>query len=552
VEGITQTILDLTRGFLADPARETELQEILDSRDPVRLVTSRSLFREAPLALVYMEIPSLPDLVFGLRRLLDSRGLSRAISQFIEGSQETSLPTLLSGAGLDRTALILSGPRAILLLAGASHAQALAARMLANFREATGGVPAEVATENLWPDEALLGRSPDLVRPPRFGALMDALTQKLQQQRGGAAHNPPHGCARMIPGFVQRCQACDLHPATVKDDTTGEGICHGCHVRRTAARLPDPQPPAGVTPVVEEALDGADISRPGRDDRSESVAVIAAKIEEIWNLMSGLGGVDQVHLTQTALLSAVHQAVQSVAEKLGLRRRYQRHSFDVGELVLVIPANRALDGVRRLVDGIEAHLAREAEKLGGYPEIQEGLRRMRVHVGLCCAPGHYPANLAVSMASALRASARRLALRSADPEPTSTIDFWVLHDGAPISPLVDELRRQVYESRRDFHLSRRPYRFPEFKKEILEPLRAFRRVPYSEALEMRRALLMDLRSGDLNFRYQLAKSEEWRQFATEVAGKDPSRWDGLLFRAGPEGVRDTSFLDLVELAEFNE
>jgi hypothetical protein len=37
-----------------------------------------------------------------------------------------------------------------------------------------------------------------------------------------------------------------------------------------------------------------------------------------------------------------------------------------------------------------------------------------------------------------------------------------------------------------------------------------------------------------------------------LAGKDPSRWEGGFFQMGEDGVRETSFLDLAELSEFDD
>ena len=547
METISQTILELTRSHLVDAARESELAEILASRDPVRLVTSRSLFRQVPLALVAFELSDVDQRLYHGTRWLDARGLSMALETFSHGAGDATLSAVLAAHGTSTASIVTALPGCGLVLAGAAHARPLADAIVAAFRKATGETPL-VSVEELWPDEALLGRSPDLVRPPRFGVLATAMHARREAAARAAS---PAGFAS-LPGFLERCGACRADLAVHEADAAeprSERLCERCHARRELART-QPEAPA---PHLEQAFELAETERERHEEQAGHIALIAASIEGLPALIAGLGGVDQVALTHKAIGAALDGAVSELVEKLGLRRRWQRHAAGPGELALLLPASRALDGVRRLVEGAETGLVREADALGGYPEIQEGLRRMRLSVGLAVAPATYGPCLVAGLARALRASARRLALRR-DPQaaPESAVDFWVLADGTPHSFAVDELRHHLYEARRDTRLTRRPYLYREFKHEVIEPLRSFRRLPRADVAELRRTLVTDPRTADLNLRYHVARSDEWRQYAVEVAGKDPARWETLLFRTGADGARETSFVDLAELSEFQD
>ncbi|MBI4862497.1 MAG: hypothetical protein HY815_19885 [Candidatus Riflebacteria bacterium] len=543
MEGICKTILDLTRSKLVDSTREEELTEILTARDPVRLVTTRSLFPRPPLALVAFEVPRLKEKLWTGGRWLDPRSLSRCLDLFLHGQQDDCIPGLLSALGLDGSSSIRASPDGGLLLVGADSSAEVMARLVQGFRRTTGGLDLQVAAEPIWPDEALLGRSPDLVRPPRFGALLDSLRQQLSRSR----QRVPGDSFPTLPGFLQRCQACDQALASERDEELGQLICPGCQTRRATGRAQSE--PGGELP--DEAIDMSDAGGHGRSDRTDHVAVIVASLSGVDPLVVELGGLDQVSLTHGAMDRVLVGATQALVERLGLRRRYQLHRTGVGQMTVVLPAGRSLDAVRRLVEGVEALLTQEAEALGGYPEIQEGLRQMRLRVGMVILRPHHPPRVAVGLAESLAGSARRLAMSAVGgPDPVSTIDFWVIHDGAPVSTCVDELRHQIHESRRDFRLTLRPYRYPDFRREILDCFRVFRRIPRSQVHELRQVLLADLRAADLNLRYRVASSEDWRSYATEFAGKDPSRWENLLFRTAGDGVRETSFFDLIELTEF--
>ena len=78
--------------------------------------------------------------------------------------------------------------------------------------------------EELWPDEALLGRSPDLVRPPRFGVLSAAMRARRDAALRAAA---PAGFAS-LPGFLERCGACRenlaVHEAEAEEDLSCEAV----------------------------------------------------------------------------------------------------------------------------------------------------------------------------------------------------------------------------------------------------------------------------------------------------------------------------------------
>jgi hypothetical protein len=541
VEGISQTILELTRAQLVDAGREGELAELLTARDPVRLVTSRSLFRAAPLALVSLEAPSLADHVYRGSRWIDSRGASMILEEFARGTGSGSLTAALAPFALPAGALVYAQPGSALIVCDSARAKDVARAVASAFLAATGA-HAHVAAEELWPDEALLGRSPDLVRPPRFGVLADALRASVEASLDAT----PSGLA-YVPGFIARCGACRVAPASVAADATNaEAVCAACHARRERARTQTEV----ASQHLEQAIELTETERERHEEQAGHVALIAASVEGVAPLIAGLGGVDQVAMTRTAIASALDTAISELIEKLGLRRRWQRHAAAPGEVALLVPASRALDGIRRLVEGVEAGLTREADALSGYPEIQEALRKMRLAVGACFAPSTYAPALVAAMAQSLRASARRTALRHALGQ--SAVDFWVLADGAPHSSAVDELRHHAYESRRDVRLTRRPYAYPEFKRDVLDALRPFRRLPRPEVVEIRRQLASDPRAADLNLRYQVARSDEWRQFATEVAGKDPARWEALLFRTTADGARETGFLDLAELADFHD
>lgn len=544
VEGISQTILELTRAQLVDSSREGELAELLTSRDPVRLVTSRSLFRAAPLALVSVEAPPLVDHVYRGTRWLDARGASMTLEEFARDPGPGNLTAALAPFALPAGAVVHAQAGSILIVCDAARSAGVAGAAARAFHAATGA-HARVAAEELWPDEALLGRSPDLVRPPRFGVLSDALRARVDAGLDATPAGLPY-----LPGFVARCAACRAAAATVAaDGANTEALCAGCHARRERART---QPDVS-SPHLEQAVELSETERERHEEQAGHVALVVASVGGVAPLVAGLGGVDQVALTRTAIGTAIDTAVSELIEKLGLRRRWQRHAAGTGELALLLPASRALDGVRRLVEGIEAGLTREADALSGYPEIQDALRRMRLAVGACFAPSTYAPALVATMAHALCASARRFALqRDAQSPAASAVDFWVLADGTPHSAAVDELRHHVYESRRDLRLTRRPYAYPEFKRDVLDALRAFRRLPRPEVVEIRRQLVHDPRAADLNLRYQVARSDEWRQFATEVAGKDPAKWEALLFRTTADGSRDTGFLDLAELADFHD
>lgn len=539
MEGISQTILELTRSYLVDSGRENELAEILASRDPVRLVTSRSLFSAVPLALVHFSLTSMTERLYRGTRWLDARGLSMALDQFAHGTGEDTLSGVLSAQGLPANAVAASLPGSGLFLCDAKRAQDAAAAVARAFAKTTGEALA-VATEDLWPDEALLGRSPDLVRPPRFGVLAEAIHGRVMAAAGAL---PPPGYA-CLPGFVERCSACRAAPASQVFEN--DRLCATCAQRRELART-QPEAPA---PHLEQAFELGETERERHEEQAGHVALVGGSLDGVGELVMGLGGIDQVALTHKAIGAAIDGAVSELVEKLGLRRRWQRHASGPGEVWLLVPASRALDGVRRLVEGVEAGLNREAEALGGYPEIQEGLRRMRLSVGVAFAPSTYGPALVADLARMLVQSARRLALRGGTA--TSTVDFWVLADGQPHSGAIDELRHHVYETRRDARLTRRPYRYADFKHEVIEPLRAFRRLPRADVVDLKRQLISDPRAADLNLRYHVARSDEWRAFAVEVAGKDPARWENLLFRAGAEGARETSFVDLAELAEFHD
>lgn len=548
VEGISRTILELTRSYLVDSGRESELAEILASRDPVRLVTSRGLFGEVPLALLSLELTGLAERLYRGTRWLDARGLSMVLETFASGAGEGTLAGVLAAVAPGAAGAVTMLPGSGLVLAGAKVARELASALTRAFHAATGE-PLSIAIEELWPDEALLGRSPDLVRPPRFGVLAEAIRARAA---AAALAAPPAGFA-CLPGFLERCGACRAAPAAHEAEVPGEGaperLCAACHARRELARTQVETP----SPHLEQAFELAETERERHEEQAGQVALMAANVEGLPALVAGLGGVDQVALTHRAIGAAIDTAVSELVEKLGLRRRWQRHAAGAGEVWLLVPASRALDGVRRLVEGAEAGLAREAEALGGYPEIQEGLRRMRLSVGVAFAPSTYGPALVAQLARALIASARRLSLRR-DPlaPPASTVDFWVLSDGSPHSTCMDELRHHVYETRRDARLTRRPYLYTEFKHDVIEPLRAFRRLPRADVAELKHTLTQDPRAADLNLRYHVARSEEWRAFAVEVAGKDPARWEALLFRTGADGARETSFVDLAELSEFHD
>jgi len=575
VEGITKTILDLTSSHLFEPASRTELEDVLTSRDPVRLVTTRNLFKTAPLALLHFEVEEwqgvgCPD---SFARMLfrgsyrKARGTLAAVKRFTSGQGEETLEGILSSIGQDASSVIFHGTQGGLVLTTSSGAANLTERLKVGFRSLTGGMELSIVSEPLWPDEALLGRSPDLVRPPRFGALMEALEKQRTKAR---EHRPFHGLPS-IPGFIQRCQECGVWPASIQingsgrhenpeiesaastdhrpsERSKGRFLCEGCKRQCDRTSLLENE---GELEPLAEAIGVEEIAPTDRDGATTHIAVLAAALDGIWPLVTGLGGLDQVAMTHRAISDAVERATIGLAERLGLRRRHQRYKLGVGSVVLVLPASRALDGVRRLIEGTETLLSQEADLLTGYPEIQEGLRRLRFKAGLCFAPAYYSPQMVVEMAFALQDSAYRHGLRE-DPAQgsVSTVDFWVLHDGETFSLAVDELRRNVYESKRELRLSRRPYTFPEFKREILDVFRVFRRIPRAEAVEMRRLLLSDLRASDINFRYQMARSEDWRTFAAEAVGRDPSRWENVLFQSGPDGVKETGFLDLVELTEF--
>lgn len=542
VEGISQTILELTRSYLVDSAREAELAEILASRDPVRLVTSRSLFSAVPLALIHFSLTTMTQRLYRGTRWLDARGLSMALDHFAHGTGEGTLAGVLSDQGLPAACVAASLPGSGLLISDAKRAKDVADAIQRAFAKATGEALA-VATEDLWPDEALLGRSPDLVRPPRFGVLAEAIHGRVTAAALAAA---PAGYA-CLPGWIERCAACRAAPASQVAEN--ERVCAACAARRELART-QPEAPA---PHLEQAFELGETERERHEEQAGHVALIGASLDGVGELIMSLGGVDQVALTHKAIGAALDGAISELVEKLGLRRRWQRHASGPGEVWLLVPASRALDGVRRLVEGAEAGLDREAEALGGYPEIQEGLRRMRLAVGVAFAPSTYGPALVADLAHTLVASARRLALRREASAPHgATVDFWVLADGQPHSGAIDELRHHVYETRRDARLTRRPYRYADFKHEVIEPLRAFRRLPRADVADIRRQLIADPRAADLNLRYHVARSDEWRAFAIEVAGKDPARWENLLFRAGPEGARETNFVDLAELAEFHD
>jgi hypothetical protein len=575
VERISQTLFELSRDQLADPARAPELEELLSARDPVRLVTSRGLFRKRPLALVAFEALEPAAMIFSGSTYVDALGTSRVLARFSAGPGSDSLPELLAARGLGPDAVVHATPGSGLLMCGADRGAELAAAVASGFRATTGGLHARVAVEEMWPDEALLGRSPDLVRPPRFGALLEDLERTLRpalaSSPSSAGTAPEAAEAAAIPGFLELCGACRKAPASVRG-TGGALLCEGCDHRRALALALDGSP-AGAAADPAEIADPAHPDPSRRERDMPSVALIAAGPLRARALIASLGGLDQVWLTRRAMQRSLDSTIRDLVERLALHGRHQRHVIDHDLRLLVVPASRAPDVVRRLVEGVEAEYQREAEALAGYPEIQEGLRRMRVHAGFCVAASSHPPALVCDMALALQASARRAALRRAAPDggrrppagpsgplpdgaPPSTVDFWVLHEGVPAGVMVDELRRDAYEQRRDLRLTRRPYVYEDFKRDVVDALRPARRIRPEVATEMRRRLIADGRVVELRAHELvaslIASSVAWRAFAGEVAGRDPSRWDEVLLRPGEDGTRETALIDVIELAEFQD
>jgi len=566
------------------------------------------LFDKPPVALASFDADRIKDYILATAKLAEMRGASAAVRRRLD--RNSVLEWLRTGLGQREAVsciVLFAGGGSGLLVTPASLAEKVEKLIEGKFAEETHGGTCTAVSATFWPEELVWGKPMPFGaggqglalsgglwnagdKPLPFGALVGHLGVRLRRKKmekfAGTSFT-------VLPGIVHRCESCGLNPAEMageaKDqpaagkagETEGpissgkalqrgrqapEGLCQSCLSKREDGYALARDEAWSIDDVVgkpaENESSSEDRGRPGYvavahfdanglGARLESLPTVEAVVE--FSLaVSGLFQACRKHVVETLKLSGTPDD-----KKPG---RYQAPLFGGDDLLLILPADKAVGAVTLAMDFLNTGFSEGKSTAGGG--ARDALTKVSVSCGLVLAPPHFPMSLLFDYAQKMLDSAKdesyRLASRAGPaggPAYPATVDYLFLKDSSPLPVSPAEFRERRYalphELGRAF--AGRPYLYKNFKRDIAPAVGRLNEVPSAQLSLAVRLLRQHPSAARLELAHQVyvRADKAWRP----LLGQDRSKqWPGLgekwldfFIDTGEGGLLRSRFLDALEL-----
>lgn len=570
----TQVELERLKNGVAHALKDEEAAEWVVTGQAGMVGTLKSRISKPCIALISFDVDKIKDFVFGSVKPLEVQGASAMVKEL--ETDGALLGDLLKEFGLPSDAVVFAGGGNGLLVVPAQSAQAFAARLREKFTEKTGLGTCSVAWRAFAPHELIAGPEgslSDRAQLPsgvellptspangEFGSVLRLLADQLREAKE-EAHEP---LLPPLPGYLHRCESCGLEAAScvdqVRPQEAQDRICQHCLDKRNRGREERHRLEAQG---LETALS---INEVVGEEEGGYFAVIYADANDMGSVLFKLPTMIDCALFSRAVSAGMREIVDEIVRSHKLQERYQSPVLGGDDLLLIVPAKRAVSIVDDLLAQVPATFKRRASEVGG--EAGKKLSEVTVCIGFVIVPAHFAIRFAFDYAEELLRLAkenRRELIKSNPPKEAVSVDYLVVKDASPLNLSVRALRRQHLE-RNGLRLTAKPLSLSHFKR-LLEDARRLREVgvPRSQLQQLEDLLWSDSLQGiKLNLRYQLVRSESWKRFfelrmgssgAFDFAAAIEDWMRAGAFhvatRAGGR-IHHTDLLDLLELYEFLE
>jgi hypothetical protein len=546
------------------------------------------LFDKPPVALVSFDADRIKDYILATAKLAEMRGASAAVRRGLD--RNSVIDWLRVGLGRREAmscVVLFAGGGSGLLVTPASLAEKVEKLIEGKFAEKTHGGTCTAVSATFWPEELVWGKpmpsgavgqglalSGGLWntgdKPLPFGALVGQLGVRLRRKKmekfAGASFSA-------LPGIVHRCESCGLDPAEMAseaDDQAAAGLCQSCRSKRKDGKKHAWDEARSIDDVVgkpsENESPSEDRGRPGY------VAVAHFDANGLGARLESLPTVEAVVGFSLAVSDLFEECRKQVVKTLDLGGtqdekkpgRYQAPLFGGDDLLLILPADKAVEAVTWAMDFLNAGFSEGKSTTDAA--ARDALAKVSVSCGLVLAPPHFPMSLLFDYAQKMLDSAKdvsyRLASRpgpaggsSGGPAYPATVDYLFLKDSSPLPVSPAEFRKRRYalphELGRAF--TGRPYLYTDFKRDIALAVTRLDKVPSAQLSLAVRLLRQHPSAARLELAHQVyvRADEAWRP----LLGQDPDNaWPGLGMKwldffidTGKGGLIRSRFLDALEL-----
>jgi hypothetical protein len=598
---------------------------------PCLAEATAGLFGKPPVALVSFDADRIKDYILATAKLAEMRGASAAVRREL-GSNSVAewLRAELGQREAASCVVLFAGGGSGLLITPASLAEKVEKLIEGKFAEMTHGGTCTAVSAAFWPEELVWGKPmppgaggqglalsgalwSEGDKPLPFGALVGHLGVRLRRKKMGKFAGASFTA---LPGIIHRCESCGLNPAEMageaKDqpvagnagETDGppspekpprrerpgtEGLCRSCLSKRDYGDKHSHLEALSIDEVVgkppeNESSSSEDRGRPGyvavahfdanglgvrleNLPTAEAVVEFSLAVGEIFQACRG-------HVVGTLELAGV-QAGPQHEKKPG---RYQAPLFGGDDLLLILPADKAVKAVESAMDFLNTRFS--AGKPTVAPAVRDALTKVSVSCGLVLAPPHFPMSLLFDYAQKMLDSAKDESYRlTSRPGPASdkahggpspggptgapatsptypaTVDYLFLKDSSPlpVSPAESRERRHALPHELGRSFTGGPYLYKDFKREIAPAVGRLGEVPSAQLSLAVRLLRQHPTAARLELAHQVyvRADKAWRP----LLGEDPRKgWPGLgekwldfFIAETGSGLLRSRFLDALKL-----
>ncbi len=438
----------------------------------------------------------------------------------------TSSPPVVAGASYrlnDLNDQLRARPDAVyssggggLLLVAATAAARARSEVETAFRNEARGLGVTTASVETWPAELFVTDT--------FQARFRVLQRRLRTAKD--AKYVPH---EEIPGVAHACELCGQHGASGQplrfEDGEEVRLCPFCWSKKEIGR--------------RSAIQGRTFEQIACAGRSEAryLALLSLDGNAMGRRLEGVSDLEDLQRFAEGMRDVFEGLQGGLQQRLGADRFLSLLSGG-DEIVLILPADRALDTAQWLIAEVES---RSRDALHGQP--------ITCGVGVVIAPFRYPIRHLHQGAEELLKRGAKARFYRERGSCGSTVDFAVLTDGSPPPDGILAARSEdlVFGDSVDgaFHLTARPYSAAEFQL-FLTRLRTARRagVATAQLYQLREQAAFGPSVFRAFFRYQAERLPVLKQWI----GKETA--DAFLSSQAADGGRSTWLPDAVEVLDF--
>lgn len=369
-----------------------------------------------------------------------------------------------------------------------------------------------------------------------FGAITDHLIYQIRTAKEEKDLYPIYE----TPGFLKRCDSCNIIPASEKDGD--DRICEVCNRKRSIGRQRQ---------FHKELIEARDFRK--LVGEGNYLGLIYLDANRMGSVLGKMGNLLSLAVFSELIDKIFKECIENLVQKLGIENRgFQSPVLGGDDVILILPAKEAPIAAKELLDCLEDRISFDSELKGVLPQGEE----IGVSVGLVIAHSNYPIRYVLNYAEILLKSAKAKYYKNTTIR--SAIDFMVIKDSSPLNVSIKRLRdqklwREIAGER--LYLTNRPYSLADYKKFIDDLLSLKRNVPPSQIRLVSQFIPKGKELSNSNFIYQILRNEEdWGRWLGSAIG--PYWRNNLLSflwecRKDDKGIfYSTKLLDWLELYDF--